>query len=137
MPAQSLSDDDPGAPLSGRTVDRRFYQRHLGRGRVIVYRDSDVMRQGLDADLDDISVAGARISLRGPLQVGEPVRLRLLNEVQRFEREIRAIVRWLRPLDDVRYQIGLELLARLNSLDLQMLRRAGMQDAHGEQRFWL
>src|SRR5262245_44893434 len=124
----AISDEiEPDVSLP-RVVDRHIRLRHLGRAESVVLRDCDVMRIGVRAGLHTVSAAAVGIICPVPLTVGEQIKIKLRNEVQRFAIEMRGAVRRQEPTEDGRYLVGIELYSRLMPLDVMMLRRVGTDD---------
>jgi hypothetical protein len=129
----------PGQPDTEirQIQDRRYRLRHLGRAETVILRDSDVMRIGLRVGLQTVSAANLGISSPILLHVGEQIKVRLRNEVQRFLTEMRGAVRRVEAIDDDRYFIAIELFSRLMPLDVMMLRRVGIDDITYTGKIWV
>jgi|SRR6266404_8274531 len=129
----------PGQPDTDlrEIQDRRYRLRHLGRAETVILRDSDVMRIGLRVGLQTVSAAALGISSPIPLRVGEQIKVRLRNEVQRFLTEMRGAVRRVETAENGRYLVGIELFARLMPLDVMMLRRVGINDVTYSGKIWV
>ena len=117
--------------------DRRMYERHLGRASVTIYRDREMLRVGFPATLDNISVTGVQIATSVALDEGEQIKLRLRNDVQRFQQEYRGVVCWRLETPDQTYRIGIQLLTRITSLDLMTFKRVGVQDTADRGKVWM
>ena len=102
--------------------ERRFMIRYPSTGGATVVRDTDKMRSGLEAALHDVSTTGVGIHMEAMLEIGEQVKLRLRNDVQRFEKEVRGTVRHCTPIAGNRNLVGIELLTRLTPLEVSLLR---------------
>ena len=87
--------------------------------------------------LVDISLAGMRIVSPVLMHEGEQVRLVLRNDIQRFQKDYRGIVRWHLAVPNQAFQIGIELLARVSSVDLMALKRAGLADSTLRGKVWM
>lgn len=111
--------DPPGTPDAS---NRRDMPRSRSKAEAIILLDTDVMRTGIKASLVDVSVGGVGIACDTPLEEGTHIKLRLQNAIQRFEREVRGVVRRVGTDDDGRCQIGVELFTRLTPLDVTLLR---------------
>jgi len=129
----------PGQPDTEirQIQDRRYRLRHLGRAETVVLRDSDVMRIGLRVGLQTVSAAALSIISPIPLRVGEQIKVRLRNEVQRFLTDMRGAVRWVEAGENGRFLIGIELFSRLMPLDVMMLRRVGIDDITYSGKIWV
>lgn len=103
--------------------DRRGNTRYRARAKATIYRDTDAMRTGSPADTHDISVGGLGLLMKeSPPDLDEVIKIRLVNEIQRFDREVRGYVRHVTKTDDDFYRIGVELLTRLTPLEVSLLR---------------
>lgn len=89
--------------------DRRKFNRAKGRGSATVIRDTDMMRNGIRGELDDISHAGLSFYLPISLKIGEYVSIELENPIQRTTVQTRGCVRWIQDADGG-YRIGCSLL---------------------------
>lgn len=125
-----------GARLAG---ERRKTQRHLGRAVVRVFRDGDIMRRGLVVELEDICALGLGVLSTVKFHDAEQVKITVKNEVQRFTKDLRGIVRWQAEATDglERRRVGLELLSRLTPQDLMSLKQAGVSDAAFAGKRWI
>lgn len=119
-----------------RRPERRFMIRYPSKAGAVVVRDSDMMRVGLEGSLKDVSVGGIGLLMDEPLQINEQVKIRLHNEVQRFEKEVRGIVRHATLREDGRYHNGVELLLRLTPLEVSLL-RMGMAGESSQGPQWM
>jgi hypothetical protein len=120
-----------------RVADRLVRLRHLGQAETIVLRDTDVMRVGLRVRLYSIKSSALSIISPIPLRLGEQVKVKLRNDVQRFATELRGVARRLAPTDDDNFLVGIELFSRLMPLDVMMLRRAGVADVQYAGKIWV
>ncbi len=111
--------------------------RHLGRAETIVLRDCDAMRIGLRVGLQTICASALGIISPVALRVGEQIKVRLRNDVQRFATEMRGAVRQQEPTGDGKFFVGIELYSRLLPLDVMMLRRAGIHDVSYVGKIWV
>jgi len=116
--------------------ERRLRLRHLGKAETLILRDCDTMRAGLLVQLESIRTAGLGVISQTPLRVGEQVKVRLRNDVQRITAELRGAVRMQTERDDG-YLIELELFSRLMPLDVMALRRAGATDIILPDKIWV
>ena len=120
-----------------RVPERRHRLRHLGKAETIILRDADVMRLGLQVGLQTISTGTLGIVSPIPMRIGEQIKVRLRNDIQRFSTELRGAVRRLEPTADGRFVVGIELFSRLMPLDVMMLRRAGVADVSFTGKIWV
>jgi len=95
------------------------------------------MRVGLRVGLQSVSASALGIISPASLRVGEQIKVRLRNDVQRFITEMRGAVRKAEPTGDGNYVVGIELFSRLMPLDVMMLRRAGIHDVTYVGKIWV
>jgi hypothetical protein len=117
--------------------DLRYRLRHLGRAETVILRDSDVMRIGLRVGLQTICASALGIISPVALKVGEQIKVRLRNDVQRFATELRGAVRQEDPTGNGKFLVGIELFSRLMPLDVMMLRRVGINDVTYAGKIWV
>ena len=110
--------------------------RYPAKASTTVIRETDAMRAGLDAVLKDVSPTGIGVVLPIALAVNESVKIRLVNQIQRFERETRGTVRHVTQCDDGAYHIGIELSLRLTPLDVSLLRMGIPRETKAEGPQW-
>lgn len=122
---------------AGHGTERHTRLRHLGQAETIVLRDADVMRLGLGVRLYTIKSSSLSIISPVPLRLGEQVKIKLRNDVQRFATELRGVARRLAPTADEKFLVGIELFSRLMPLDVMMLRRAGVADVQYAGKIWV
>jgi len=120
-----------------KVVEKRRIARHLGRAEIRVFRDNDPMRAGVLVNLADISRDGLGLLTDVQFRDDEQLRIRVKNEIQRFTRELRAVVRWQVPMGDGMRRVGVELFTRLGPLELMMLKRAGVCDTSANGSRWV
>ena len=113
--------DDPKGK-KGRSKERRLMLRYPSNAGALVIRETDMMRSGLEAELRDVSPAGMGLSMQEPPDVDEYVKIVATNEIQRFKKETRGVVRHVTKLEDGNYHVGIELQARLTPLEVSMLK---------------
>lgn len=116
--SQTAEWDSEVGTADSRVEDRRRHQRRPGKADVHLVRESDALRKGIPVGLVDVSVGGVGVISREPFAQGEHVSVRLRNEIQRYCREIRGVVRWVRETEPGNYRLGIELGTRLSPLDL-------------------
>jgi hypothetical protein len=118
-------------------ADRRRHSRHPGRAQAEIVRESDPLRHVLRVEMIDVSISGVGFLSSMALKPDERVRVRLRNVVQRFLKEVRAVVRWTMPTTDGQFRIGVEVLQPFTALEMQMLRRAGVNTPTETNRTWV
>jgi hypothetical protein len=106
----------------GDNPERRFMIRYPSNANVTFLRESDKMRNGVDAKLENVSTTGIGIRAPIPLEINEQVKLRLRNEVQRFEKDARGTVRHCTAASEQEYLVGIELIVRLTPLEVSFLK---------------
>jgi hypothetical protein len=89
--------------------DRRKFNRAKGRGSATIIRDTDMMRNGIQGELEDISHAGLSFFLPTCLKIGEHVSIELENPIQRTSVQTRGCVKWIQDADGG-YRIGCSLM---------------------------
>ena len=139
MSVISLPTELSTAPVveTGRNGDRHLRLKHLGRAEAMVLRDDDVMRIGVLVRLNTVHAASLSIISPVLLRLGEQVKIKLRNDVQRFATELRGVARRLAPTADGNFLVGIELFSRLMPLDVMMLRRAGVADVQYAGKIWV
>ncbi len=101
--------------------DRRFMVRYPSKAGATIIRESDMMRAGIPAELVDVTVAGLGIRCPEELPADEAVQIKLFNQIQRFEKDTRGIIKHCTPHGD-EFRIGVELILRLTPLEVSLLR---------------
>jgi hypothetical protein len=125
MVFESFEAHEEHDPSSLATEERRSVPRFAARAVATIYRDSDAMRTGIPGTLHDVSIAGLGVDVNEiSVELMEQVKIRLQNDVQRFDREVRGVVRHISPLEDGQYRVGIELMARLTPLEVSLLKIA-------------
>lgn len=123
-------------PQTAAVAQRRFLLRYPTNAGALVIRDTDPMRCGIEATLKNVSLAGLGIQLGEPLALNEQVVVRVRNEIQRVEKEVRGVVRHATLGDDGQWYVGLELYSRLTPLEVGLLRMGLLRDS-GEDAMWM
>ena len=87
-----------------------------------IVREMDMMRAGMDAVLRE--VAAGQIVLEGPpgLKLQDQIKIKLLHIVQRFEKEVRGLVRQIAPIDAQTERFTVELFTRLTPVEVGVLK---------------
>jgi hypothetical protein len=94
------------------------------------------LRKGIPATLVDVSVSGVGLTSHVPFTAGERVSVRLVNEIQRYCREIRGVIRWTSEIEQGTYRLGIELGTRLSPLDLMgMAALSGSSASHSDSKW--
>ena len=117
---RSESNAEPPEASSARVHGRT--PRSPGEPRAAIYRDGDVMRWGIEGDLDDVSISAIGKILDDPMDLGEQIKVTLINDLQKVRKEVRGVVRQVTRLDDGRHQIDVELFTRLTPLEISLLK---------------
>lgn len=120
-------------PMSAVDEQRR-YVRHRARGKATLYRNGDRMRFGMTADIWDIAVEGMSLIASTPLAIGEMVQFTVHNDIQRYARELRGVVRWCDPWEADKFRIGIELFVRLPGGEISLLKGNGLSQSNSQ---WL
>lgn len=135
MPAAvTVPNPSENQPVTG---NRRKHRRYPGKAVVHVVRERDSARTRLPAKVLEISVAGIGLVSAARFEVGEQVRVCLQNDVQRFAKEVRGVVRWMAPMTEGEFRLGIELIARLSANDLLSLTRVGGTSETGTAKIWV
>jgi PilZ domain len=118
--------------------ERRNVPRFYARAIATIYRDNDAMRKGIPCKLHDVSIAGLGLNVEEvDLGLMEPVKVRLQNDVQRFDKEVRGIVRHISVLYDGMYRVGIELGSRLTPLEVSLLKVRPMTGENDGGSTWV
>jgi PilZ domain len=123
--------------ISEGGTDGRRNRRSPGRANAEIVRDLDTWRRAHGVELIDVSLAGVGFVTSETLVPGERVRVLLKNVVQRFTKELRGVVQWSTPLGDGQHRVGVELESQFSALDMQFLKRAGVQLTTQAARAWV
>ena len=118
-------------------VERRFLVRYPSNAGAVVIRDSDFMRSGIDGRVRNVSLGGLGLDLPEPLQLNEQVKIQLRNDVQRFQKEVRGVVRHVTYLQEGVVRVGIELLLRLTPLEVGLLRMGIKADGERSTTQWV
>jgi hypothetical protein len=108
-PAPSANEPSPHAQPSASTTAR-------------IIREMDMMRAGYDAVLRGISTS--QLILEGPpgLNPQDQIKIQLHHVVQRFDKEVRGLVRTVEPIDAQLERITVELFTRLTPIEVSVLK---------------
>ena len=113
----SAANNSPGHPS-----ERRRHPRGPGEAYAEVVRENDLMRLAVAGRLKDVSLWGVGLVVEEEFAVNEPVRITLINPLQKVRCQVRGKVKHATRLPTGEFQIGVELLIQLASLDLSLLR---------------
>ena len=113
--------------------ERRILVRYPSSAGAVIIRETDFMRLGLDARVRNVSLGGLGIDSDEPLELNEQVKIHIRNDIQRFQKEVRGVVRHVTYLENGVIRIGIELLLRLTPLEVSML-RMGIKSEDGKQK---
>ena len=101
-----------------------------------IVREMDMMRAGHDAVLRGVSAS--QLVLEGPpgLNLQDQIKIKLHHVVQRFEKEVRGLVRQIEPIDAQSERITVDLFTRMTPIEVSVL-KMGLDAAHGNaERRW-
>jgi len=118
-------------------AERRIRLRHLGKAETVIVRDTDVMRDGLRVRLETISANALSILSAADFRVGEQLKIRLRNDVQRITADLRGWVRCIEPRSEAEQLVEVGLFTPLMPLDVMALRRAGATDVILPDKIWV
>ena len=112
----------PPTPLKASTTAR-------------VIREMDMMRAGYDAVLRGVSTS--QLILEGPpgLNPQDQIKIKLNHVVQRFDKEVRGLVRQIEASDGQFERITVELFTRLTPIEVQVL-KMGIELSSGVEKHW-
>lgn len=101
-----------------------------------IIRETDMMRAGLDAAVRGVSPT--ELVVEGPpgLKVSDQIKAHLRHVVQRFEKEVRGLVRKVEPLDAGSERITIELFTRLTPVEVGVL-KMGIDVSGGSGPRWV
>jgi len=87
-----------------------------------IIREMDMMRAGYDAVLRGVDTS--QLVLEGPpgLNPQDQIKIKLHHVVQRFDKEVRGLVRTIEPIDAQLQRITVELFTRLTPIELSVLK---------------
>jgi hypothetical protein len=108
-PIPSPKEPGPQAQRTARTTAR-------------IIREMDMMRAGYDAVLRGVDTS--QLVLEGPpgLNPQDQIKIKLHHVVQRFDKEVRGLVRTIEPIDAQLQRITVELFTRLTPIELSVLK---------------
>ena len=124
-------------PQAAAAPQRRFMLRYPSSSGALVIRETDHMRTGIEAALKNVSLTGLGLMMQEPLSLNEQIKVRVRNEIQRVQKEVRGIVRHVTPRDDVGWYIGVELYSRLTPLEVGLLRMGLRRDLDSDSPLWM
>ncbi|HET6324263.1 MAG TPA: hypothetical protein VFG04_06150 [Planctomycetaceae bacterium] len=87
-----------------------------------IIREMDMMRAGLDAILRDVSAGQLALECPPGLKVQDQIKIKLHHVVQRFEKEVRGLVRKIEPIDAQSERLTVELFTRLTPVEVGVLK---------------
>jgi hypothetical protein len=122
--------DDPPASKGSQPAPRRSAST---TARII--REMDMMRVGIDAVLRSVSTS--ELVLEGPpgLKLQDQIKVHLHHVVQRFEKEVRGLVRQLEPIDAETERMTVELFTRLTPVETGVLKMGIDVDGNAAPRW--
>ena len=71
------------------------------------------------------------------LQLGEQIKIRLSNEIQKFKKEVRGTVRRVTPTDEGAFYCGVELNTRLTPLEVSFARISIVDHPENDGPLWV
>jgi len=124
--------------LHEQTVDRRSLPRFAARAKATLLHQSDAMRLGVPADLHDLSPGGLGLNVpESPPELEDIIEVQLENEIQRFSRKVRGVVRHVTPLPEGGYRVGIELLTRMTPLEVSLLKLSPIGNENDDGSVWI
>lgn len=131
-----MTPDQPPLPSSEKPVRSLARTGNHTLGATIL-RETDRMRIGMPARL--LSVRNMEVTLltETPLEVGEAVKLVLRNDVQRFAKKTRGIVKSVEDAEQDCAHNHIELLLLLTPHEVTMLRMGLYAESHEDPPRWV
>jgi hypothetical protein len=114
--AEQIPDQTPSAK------DSRAEVRRTGGATARIIREMDMMRAGLDAVLREVSASHLVLEGSPGLKLQDQIKVQLHHVVQRFDKEVRGLVRQIEPIDPQRERIFVELFTRLTPVEVGVLK---------------
>ncbi len=102
-----------------------------------VIREADMMRGGYDAALRGVSASN--LVLEGPpgLKLQDQIKIKLHHVVQRFDKEVRGLVRQIEPIDANTERIKVDLFTRLTPIEVSVLKMGiEIEGGQAEKRWY-
>ncbi|HXY33202.1 MAG TPA: hypothetical protein VEI07_03180 [Planctomycetaceae bacterium] len=101
-----------------------------------IIRETDMMRAGHDAVLRGVSAS--ELVLEGPpgLNLQDQIKIKLHHVVQRFDKEVRGLVRRIEPIDAQFERITVELFTRLTPIEVSVLKMGIDVSSGNTERKW-
>ncbi len=101
-----------------------------------IIREMDMMRAGYDAVLRGVSTS--QLVLEGPpgLQLQDQIKVSLRHVVQRFDKEVRGLVRQIEPIDAQLERLTVELFTRLTPIEVSVLKMGIDASSGNTERRW-
>lgn len=131
----TITDQDSSRDES--SDDGRFTQRYKSHATAVIVRETDQMRTGIPATLHNVSVGGVGFSIETELEIDEQIKIRLVNQIQRFEKEVRGKVRRVSPTKEGTFFCGVELYTRLTPLDITLVRTNIVAHPDNDGPLWI
>ncbi len=121
---------NPPAPKGSQPASRRSAST---TARIV--REMDMMRVGIDAVLRSASTS--QLVVEGPpgLKLQDQIKIHLHHVVQRFEKEVRGLVRQIEPIDAETERMTVELFTRLTPVEVGVLKMGIDVDGNAAPRW--
>jgi hypothetical protein len=103
----------------------------------VVIRESDRMRTGIDAAVLDVATGTLTLLSYGQFAAEEPIKIRLKNVVQRFEKETRGLVKKVTAGNAGVTTLDIELLSRLSALEVSLVKMGIAAPQEGSTSKWV
>ena len=87
-----------------------------------IIREMDMMRAGIDAVLREVSAGQLVLEVPPGLKLQDQIKVKLHHIVQRFEKEVRGLVRQVEPIDAQTERVTVELFTRLTPVEVGVLK---------------
>jgi hypothetical protein len=117
-----MSDAEQPPEPAASAEDSRASRRRTAGATARIIREMDMMRAGMDAVLRGASAS--QLVVEGPpgLKLQDQIKVHLHHVVQRFDKEVRGLVRQLEPVDAQSERITIELFTRLTPVEVGVLK---------------
>jgi hypothetical protein len=123
-------DEQPGR-------ERRLMPRHPSKAVARIFRESDAMRLGIAGRVINVSVGGLAIRLESELELGEQIKIEIRNDLQRFQKQVRGVIRHTRKAAGSGVVAGIELYLRLTPLEVSLLTSRTPEDESSTEPIWV
>jgi hypothetical protein len=115
--------DAEQTPDDARTAKKLSPQpKRTASATARIIRETDMMRVGLDAVVRGVTPTELVLEGSPGLKVQDQIKIQLHHVVQRFDKEVRGLVRQVEPLDAESERVTVELFTRLTPVEVGVLK---------------